>query len=275
MSEEKPIVSVQWLSKELNNPDVVVVDCRFSLAEPEWLRQQYVEGHIPSAYYLDLNLDLSAKVEKHGGRHPLPDPETLAAKIAAMGVNFGKTLVVAYDDSRFAFASRLWWLLRYLGHDKVALLDGGGRGWQAGGYPIDISIPKAKSGQFAPQTRGDWIVDREVLNRKKDLANVVVVDSRDSDRYLGEREPIDPIAGSIPNAVNSPWKKVSNADGYLEPISSQKKLWSDWEQAEEIIIYCGSGVTACVNLFSLELVGLKQGKLYPGGWSDWCSYLVN
>lgn len=269
----KTIVSQEWLLSQLDNPEVVVVDCRFQLSDPDWGYQQYQLSHIKGAYYLDLNRDLSAPVSKHGGRHPLPDPEVLAAKLASIGINFGTTQVIVYDDSRFGFAARLWWLLRYFGHQKVALLDGGWKNWQALSYPVSSEIPAPKTGKFVPQLETDSIVDINAVKVRQNLPEVVLVDSRDGERYRGETEPIDPIAGHIPGAVNSPWQQVTNDRGYLRSLSEQKQLWSDYQQAEEIVVYCGSGVTACVNLLSLDLVGIKKVKLYPGGWSDWCSYL--
>ncbi len=266
------IVSVNTLRELLNDPQVVILDCRFVLTEPEVGHQQYLVSHIPGAHYLDLNKDLSAPVRRQGGRHPLPDIKELAEKLAALGVTFQETLVVAYDDSRLGFAARLWWLLRYMGHDKVALLDGGWTAWQAAGYPVTDALPPTpEPGTFVPQLRPDWWVDSETLKVRKDLPGVVLVDSRESDRYLGKREPIDPIAGHIPGAVNYPWQEVTDAQGYLLPIEQQKQRWSEVEPKTEVFVYCGSGVTACVNLLSLELAGIHTGKLYAGGWSDWCS----
>jgi thiosulfate/3-mercaptopyruvate sulfurtransferase len=255
-------------------PQVVIVDCRFALADPELGYRQYQMSHIPGAHYLDLNKDLSRPVERHGGRHPLPDASELANKLAAIGVNFQETLVVAYDDSRLAFAARLWWLLRYLGHDKVALLDGGWAAWQAAGYPVTDALPTTPvPGTFVPQLRQEWVLNIDAVNARKDSPEVVLVDSRESDRYLGKHEPIDPIAGHIPGAINYPWQDVTDAQGYLHSIEEQKQRWVDVEQKAEVLVYCGSGVTACVNLFSLELAGIHTGKLYAGSWSDWCSYL--
>jgi thiosulfate/3-mercaptopyruvate sulfurtransferase len=273
MNQRKLVVSSQWLAQNLDNPSVVIVDCRFQLSDPQWGYQQYYQSHIPGAYYLDLNRDLSREVELHGGRHPLPDVDLLAQKFAKMGIITNKMLVVVYDDSRFAFATRLWWLLRYLGHQSVVLLDGGWQQWQQQGYSVDNKIPAPVDGSFIPQIQTGWTVDIETVKARKDLPDVILVDSRDPDRFAGKIEPIDPIAGSIPGAVNSFWKEVSDEQGYLLPLQRQQKLWSSHEAASEIIVYCGSGVTACVNLFSLELAGLKNTKLYPGGWSDWCSYL--
>jgi thiosulfate/3-mercaptopyruvate sulfurtransferase len=265
-------VSHQWLIEHLEDPEVVIVDCRFSLTDPQQGIQQYQISHIKNAYYLDLNKDLSAPVQKHGGRHPLPNPDELASKLARMGVNFQKTLVVAYDDSRLAFAARLWWLLRYLGHQQVAVLDGGFSEWQKAKYPVTNIIPPARAGNFIPQIQTQMVVDRQAVIKRKDMPNVVLVDSRESDRYHGIREPIDKIAGHIPGAVNYPWLQVTDSAGYLLPSSQQRQRWSELEHAEEIIVYCGSGVTACVNLLSLELADIHTGKLYAGSWSDWISY---
>ncbi|QLE57473.1 sulfurtransferase [Nostoc sp. TCL26-01] len=272
MTNTKFLVSPNWLLEHLQNPQVVIVDCRFSLAEPQLGKQQYQTSHIEGAYYLDLNLDLSSPVSKHGGRHPLPNADDLAKKLAAIGVEFQKTLVVAYDDSRFAFASRLWWLLRYFGHEQVALLDGGFSQWQQTGYPTTNIIPQPKIANFIPQIQQNLLVDVEAVRNRKDLPTVVLVDSRESDRYRGEREPIDKIAGHIPGAVNYPWLEVTDTAGYSIPLTEHRQRWETLETAEEILVYCGSGVTACVNLLSLELANIHTGKLYAGSWSDWISY---
>jgi thiosulfate/3-mercaptopyruvate sulfurtransferase len=280
------VVSAEWLYEHLDDPQVAIADCRFSLADPELGQRQYQEGHIPGAYYFDLNQDLSSPVGQHGGRHPLPNVSTLAEKLRAIGVysrngssedpdseNSGEpTLVVAYDDSRFAFAARFWWLLRYLGHEHVVILDGGFSGWQAN-YPVSNAIPEPKVGNFVPRVQGDRILDIEAVKSRKDQPGVVLVDSREGDRYRGEREPIDPIAGHIPGAINYPWQMVTTSEGQVRSSSEQQQHWAELAHAEEIVVYCGSGVTACVNLFSLEITGIRNAKLYPGSWSDWCSYL--
>lgn len=267
------VVSATWLSEHLDDPEVAIADCRFSLADSELGRQQYLAAHIPGAYHLDLNRDLSSPVQKHGGRHPLPDPAAFASQIVAMGVISPQTLVVAYDDSRCAFAARLWWLLRYLGHDRVVILDGGWKNWQQSGYPTTNLIPSAKNGRFVPEVRSHWVLNWAEVQEQKDLPGVVLVDSRERERYLGDREPIDPVSGHIPGAVNYPWQEVTDADGYLQPANVQRDRWSDLASASEIVVYCGSGVTACVNLLSLEMAGITTSKLYAGSWSDWCSYL--
>lgn len=272
MTNTKKVVSSEWLSQHLDDPQVVIIDCRFSLAESQLGEQQYQKGHLPGSYYLDLNRDLSSPVKKNGGRHPLPDPDKFSHKLSAIGVNFQKTLVVAYDDSRLAFASRLWWLLRYFGHEQVAVLDGGFSQWQEAGYPVTDIIPPTRVGKFVPQIQPQMVVNREIIINRKDSANVILVDSRESDRYQGIREPIDKIAGHISGAVNYPWQDVTDSSGYVLSSENQRQRWAQIENAEDIIVYCGSGVTACVNLLSLELAGIHTGKLYPGSWSDWISY---
>jgi thiosulfate/3-mercaptopyruvate sulfurtransferase len=272
MTETALVISPQWLAEHLNDPNITIIDCRFALANPELGQQQYQQSHIPGAFYLDLNQDLSSPVQKHGGRHPLPDVNSLAAKLAKMGVHSGETLIVAYDDSRFAFASRLWWLLRYFGHSPVTLLDGGFSAWQAAGYAVTADSPTVKPGQFTPQLHPEMVVDIDTVRATQDLPNVILIDSREGDRYLGKHEPIDPVAGHIPGAINLPWQQVSDTDGKVKQ-TEQLQRWSEYNNAEEIIVYCGSGVTACVNLWSMEFAGLKTGKLYAGSWSDWCSYL--
>lgn len=272
MTDNTFIVSPEWLATNTENPEVVIIDCRFSLADPELGQKQYQESHIPGAFYLDLNRDLASSVGKHGGRHPLPNIGELADKLSAIGINSAETLVIAYDDSRLAFAARLWWLLRYMGHSKVALLDGGFSGWKAAGYPVTNILPEPRQGNFVAHLQQDLAVDIEAVKERKDLPGTVLVDSRESERYEGLREPIDPIAGHIPGAVNYPWQEVTDKTGKVRLTSEQKHRWTELEKAEEIIVYCGSGVTACVNLLSLEIAGIPNAKLYVGSWSDWCSY---
>ena len=272
MNDNNLIVSPEWLAANTENPQVVIIDCRFALADAELGKKQYQESHVPGAFYLDLNLDLASAVGKHGGRHPLPNITELADKLSAIGINSPETLVVVYDDSRLAFAARLWWLLRYMGHSKVALLDGGFSAWKAAGYSVTDTLPDRPNGKFVTQLQPDMAVDIEAVKERKDLPDTVLVDSRESERYAGLREPIDPIAGHIPGAVNYPWQEVTDETGKVRSTSEQKQRWTELEKAEEIIVYCGSGVTACVNLLSLEIAGIPDAKLYVGSWSDWCSY---
>jgi thiosulfate/3-mercaptopyruvate sulfurtransferase len=270
------VVSLTWLEKHLNDADLVIIDCRFALSDPDLGRRQYHQGHIPGATYFDLNRDLSSPVQIHGGRHPLPVWDEFISKLEAAGISsgsgLGQTRVVAYDDSKFAFAARLWWLLKYLGHDAVAVLNGGFRAWQQGQYPISTDSPSPRSGIFRPSLRTDLVITLDDVKQRKDRDSVVLIDSRAPERFRGEVEPIDPVAGSIPGAVNYFWQDVTDAAGFMRPTSDLAQHWRDLEAAEEVMVYCGSGVTACVNLLSQTLAGQPMGKLYVGGWSDWCSY---
>ena len=268
----KVVVTANWLVEHLNDAEIAIADCRFSLMQPELGLHQYTAGHIPGAYYFDLNQDLSSPVQTHGGRHPLPDVAKLSKTLSKMGIT-ASSLVIAYDDSRFGFAARFWWLLRYLGHDRVAVLDGGFANWQSLGYPVTAIEPPPKSEPFTPHTQPGWIAEIEAVKAKKDLPTVALVDSREAERYRGEREPIDPIAGHIPGAVNCPWQAVTNSQGFLKSLDELRDCYSALDSKEEILVYCGSGVTACVNLLALTALGIDRAKLYAGGWSDWCSYL--
>jgi len=251
--------------------NAVVFDCRFALADPLEGRMLYEQGHIPGAHYLDLNRDLAGPLEKHGGRHPLPDPTTFAATLARFGVG-PQSEVVAYDDSRLAFAARLWWLLRALGYRAPRLLNGGYRAFlNAGGVPeIDIPVPQSIAPLPVAGFRGYCDIDglREIQAH-----GALLVDSREPRRYAGLEEPIDPVAGHIPGAINRPWQGVTDADGSVLDTAGLRTHWGEALDAERLVVYCGSGVTACVNLFSLALLGREDATLYAGSWSDWCTYL--
>jgi thiosulfate/3-mercaptopyruvate sulfurtransferase len=270
-----PLITAATLHNYLTTPttiDLKVIDCRFALGDVDLGRIQYETSHVPGAYYLDLNRDLSSPAGIHGGRHPLPDDRVLSTKLAAMGIN-SDTLVVAYDDSRFAFASRLWWLLRYYGHRKVVILDGGYGNWVKAGYQVTGDLPDVSEiGNFQPRIQSEWIVDIDGVKAIQNSPKHVLIDSREPDRYHGKTEPIDRVAGHIPSAVNYPWQDVSTPTGLAMSIEAQQQRWAAISPELEPIVYCGSGVTACVNLLSLELAGIEGSKLYPGSWSDWISY---
>jgi thiosulfate/3-mercaptopyruvate sulfurtransferase len=277
------IISPEQLHSRLNEGNCIVIDCRFSLGDPQTGRKSYEQDHIPGAYYLDLERDLSAPLhpEGHGGRHPLPDLADLAEKLTRMGVTSGKT-VVGYDDQGGAFASRLWWLLMYMGHDDVCVLDGGFAAWRACGFPVTAEIP-AEPAQpvakpFVPQIRSDMLVTaKDIIARKDRIGSgkVVLIDSRESGRYRGAAEPIDKKAGHIPGARQWFWKANLDAEGRFRPLKEQLKRFEPLQAAEEIIVYCGSGVTACPNVLALREAGFKNVKLYAGSWSDWISYSEN
>lgn len=252
-------------------PPQVIFDCRYSLADPAEGFAQYREGHIPGAHYLDLNRDLSSPKARHGGRHPLPAPTAFAELLARHGVG-PDTSVIAYDDSRFAFASRLWWLMRSIGYRPPRLLNGGYRAFLAAGGKPGRELP-AMAGQGEPAVLAfTGYCDIEGLRALQEQG-VLLVDSREERRYQGLEEPIDPVAGHIPGAINRPWQGVTTADGKICDAAGLREHWGDALKAESLVVYCGSGVTACVNLFSLALLGRDDATLYAGSWSDWCSYL--
>lgn len=264
------VVSPQWLRERLGNPELVVVDCRFELGKPDAGRKAYEQDHVPGAVYMDLEKDLSGPVGRHGGRHPLPDADALAEKLGRAGIDHTK-IVVAYDDQGGAMAARLWWLLRYLGHEPVAVLDGGYQGWKEKGYPVTAERIQPSPVRFVPRIRHpEWLVDMEEVRRHRGL----LIDSRDPERYAGRFEPIDAKAGHIPGAVNRFWKN-NLAEG--QRWKSREELRRDFSfipEGERPIVYCGSGVTACANLLALHLAG-REGRLYAGSFSDWISYEEN
>lgn len=268
------IVSMKWLLARLYEPDLVIADCRFQLGKPDAGREAYEAGHIPGAVYLDLERDLSGPVGEHGGRHPLPDVEALAARLAAAGIS-NESRVVAYDDQGGAMASRLWWLLRYLGHDNVFVLDEGFGAWSREGYPVDSETRTVVPARFEPRVRPDMLADVEEVRLKRGQPGVILIDSRESPRYRGEVEPIDRVAGHIPGAINRFWADSRDPDGKWRDPAAQSVRFADLPPSDEIIVYCGSGVTATPNVLALEAAGFERVKLYAGSWSDWISYLGN
>jgi thiosulfate/3-mercaptopyruvate sulfurtransferase len=270
-TKPSPLISAVELTSRTD--DFVVIDCRFSLAASAAGGTAYAEGHIPGALYVDLERDLSDPVGAHGGRHPLPQARSFCQHMAQLGVG-ANTAVVAYDDSRLAFAARLWWMLRALGYRRVQVLDGGLEAWLAGGGQMDTAVPETQ-----PVTAHDALeyagcVDIEGVRAALERG-ALLLDSREEKRYQGLEEPIDPVAGHIPGAVNFPWQDVTDATGLALNEELQRQRWSALEDNPELVVYCGSGVTACVNLLSLEIAGRADAQLYGGSWSDWCSYLEN
>lgn len=271
------VISPERLHAMWKDGEVVVIDCRFTLGQPKAGRDAYVAGHIPGARYADLETDLSGPVRADGagGRHPLPDPEALAEKLAGWGVT-NEATVVAYDEQGGAMASRLWWLLAYLGHDEAYVLNGGFGAWKQAGYPVAFGEepPPAKTSSFAPKPRPDMLATAEDIERKQALiasGRLVLVDSREEARFRGIAEPIDKIAGHIPGARHWFWKTNLDAEGRFRSVKEQMKRFEPLQGAEEVIVYCGSGVTACPNVLALQEVGFTNVKLYAGSWSDWIS----
>jgi thiosulfate/3-mercaptopyruvate sulfurtransferase len=268
-SNRSTLVSARRLQDELE--DVVVVDCRFSLADTDAGDSAYLQGHIPGAHYLHLERDLSGPVAGSGGRHPLPDPQQFCRRLAELGIT-RDTPVVAYDDSRFAFASRLWWMMSALGFTRVRLLDGGLNAWTNCGGALESSVPS--SAAVTAHSAREFAARLDIKGvRQAQARGAVLIDSREERRYLGLEEPIDPVAGHIPGAVNYPWQGVTDESGLALGALQQQQRWQDLDADQELVVYCGSGVTACVNLLSLRLAGRRDAQLYSGSWSDWCSWL--
>jgi thiosulfate/3-mercaptopyruvate sulfurtransferase len=268
------LVPVKWLFARLYESDLVIVDCRFQLGKPDAGRQAYEEAHIPGAVYLDLEKDLSAPLGEHGGRHPLPDAAELAKRLGLAGIS-NDSRVVAYDDQGGAMASRLWWLLTYLGHSSVYVLEEGFTAWQKAGLLVSseptVIFPKA----FVPQPQHEMLADVQEVKAKLGAPGVVLVDSREAPRYRGEVEPIDRVAGHIPGAINLFWGEGRRADGTWKNADEQRERFAGLSQDDEIIVYCGSGVTATPNVLALQAAGFARVKLYAGSWSDWISYEGN
>ncbi|MEN0661321.1 sulfurtransferase [Caldifermentibacillus hisashii] len=269
------VVNQEWLLEQLANKDVKIVDCRFSLNKPDEGERLYKAGHIPGANFFDLEKQLSAPVSKHGGRHPLPDIEKFRREIEKAGIDNTKT-VVAYDGGEGAFASRFWWLLTYIGHDKVYVLNGGFKGWVEAGYPTTKEVPKPEPANFKVSIRKEMLATyeevKEIVGNKKKLP--ILIDSREKARYLGKEEPIDKIPGHIPGAIHKFWAEGLE-NGFFKGSEEQKKRFAELDQKEPIIVYCGSGVTATPNYIALKIAGYQNVKLYAGSYSDWVSYSDN
>ncbi|WP_342549526.1 sulfurtransferase [Paenibacillus sp. FSL P2-0089] len=287
-------VSKRWLLARLYEPEQTIVDCRFTLGQPKAGRDSYQQEHIPGAIYLDLKLDLSSPVSEHGGRHPLPDPEVLAARLSKLGIG-NDTRIVAYDDENGMNAARLWWLLRYLGHEQVFILEGGFSQWKEGKYPVTdhqpVRVPSTFTANVQPQMLAGVEEVREVSEKTVNNAGAesesdvnvadavpalpVLIDSRANDRYHGQNETLDPVGGHIPGAVNYFWKDTQNLDGSFKSAEQLEEHFAGLDKDREIIVYCGSGVTACPNVLALEKAGYTNVRLYAGSWSDWISYEDN
>ncbi|MFC4775996.1 sulfurtransferase [Paenibacillus sp. GCM10023252] len=277
MSKLAIIASMLHERLQAKEDQLVIVDCRFQLGQPSSGRSAYEASHIPGAMYLDLEQDLSGpkSPDGRGGRHPLPDAEELARKLSAVGIG-QTTSVVAYDDQGGAMASRLLWLLQWAGHQgEAALLAGGFAGWQAAGCEVTSEVPAARPASFKADVRSGLVVDAAYVREQAGQAGVTLVDSREAPRYRGEQEPIDPVAGHIPGAVNRFWKDSFAENGTFKDAASQEARFPGVGKDDEVIVYCGSGVTATPNVLALQSAGYRNVKLYAGSWSDWVSYSLN
>lgn len=270
------IVTKEWLRQELNNDqeNITVIDVRFDMAHPEAGQENYKNEHIPSAVYLDLNKDLSGPAEKHGGGHPLPDVHLFAKKLGDLGISNDQHIVV-YDQDNGMFAGRAWWLLHYIGHEHVYVLDGGFKDWVEAAYDVTNEEVEKEVAIFTPHVRQDAIVDITGVKENVNKRSAILIDSRAKSRYLGEEEPMYAKAGHIPGAKNYFWKNVLNEDGTYKSKEELAVHFASLSKDEEIIVSCGSGVSACPNILVLKELGYENVKLYPGSFSDWISYEDN
>jgi thiosulfate/3-mercaptopyruvate sulfurtransferase len=262
------VIGSNILKDHSSDPDWVIIDCRYDLADKHAGRNAYVESHIPGAIYADLHDDLSGPPVTNKGRHPLPTPDAMNQIFSRLGIE-SECQVIVYDDAGGSFAARLWWMLRYMGHEAVAVLDGGWQVWQQLNYPTCQGQESRPSTRFQGQAREEWVVTVDNVTN----ANLLV-DSRDPARYAGEIEPVDRVAGHIPGAINHFWKDNLGKSGNFKDSMQLREEFLGFIgniTPSDVVFYCGSGVTACHNLLAASHANLDMPRLYAGSWSEWCA----
>ncbi|WP_051239630.1 sulfurtransferase [Pontibacillus halophilus] len=259
------ICSPEWAEKMLKRDDVVAVDCRFKLGDPNYGYEAYVEGHLPGAVHMDLEREMSGVVAKNMGRHPLPSPRKFASTISEKGIGLHDS-VIAYDDQLSPMACRFAWMMKWLGHVEVYVIDGGLNAWLLDGYSVESGVVNRKQAMYTPSTKDDLLVDVEDVKGRQETP---LIDSRAYERYIGKEEPIDPVAGHIPGAICMDWKNVLDERGRWKSKEALQSQFRSLHNEREVIVYCGSGVTATVNIIALWEAGVKQVKLYSGSFSHW------
>jgi thiosulfate/3-mercaptopyruvate sulfurtransferase len=272
----RTVIDTTTLSQHLDDPAFAVVDCRFKLDDPGWGERAYLDRHLPGAVYAHLNRDLAGPTTGANGRHPLPDPSALVKTFTRLGIG-DRTQVVTYDQDAGMYASRLWWLLRWMGHADVAVLDGGFPKWIAEGRPTASGPESPRTGaatQFSGSPRSEMTADRQDVARLMSNPEWRLLDARAPERYRGDAEPIDRVPGHIPSAINHFFRTNLDEQGALLPREMLQQRLADslaGVPADHVVCYCGSGVTACQNLLALEHAGMPGAKLYAGSWSEWSS----
>ena len=270
------LVSGKWLKENIDKENLIVIDCRFNLMDKEYGKRSYDDSHIKGAVRVDIETELSTKVREHGGRHPLPSVEELKNTFENLGVS-NDSIVVAYDEGDLAGPCRLWWILKYLGHDKVFVLNGGMNSFIEAGGEISNEVPQVVKSTFDIRVNDDMRVDMEYVRERLYNKNVAIIDSRENPRYRGEFEPVDKKAGHIPSALNYFWMDILNKDNnkiFMKTEEELKELFKELNNYDEVIVYCGSGITACPNSLALNEVNINH-KVYAGSFSDWISYEEN
>jgi thiosulfate/3-mercaptopyruvate sulfurtransferase len=266
------LISTDALAAHLADPNLVIIDCRHNLADVDAGANAYRAAHLPGAFFLHIDRDLSGPKTGKNGRHPLPDIAALAATLGRIGVDATKQ-VVAYDQNGGMWASRLWWTLLWLGHDRVAVLDGGVNKWTAEQRPLSAELPKARATTFVPKPARLTASAQEILEHLGD-DNLTVLDARAPERYRGDMEPIDPVAGHIPGAINRPYSANLTPQGVFkspEALRHEFEAQLNDRTSASVVHQCGSGVTACHNVLAMAIAGLHGSRLYPGSWSEWSS----
>lgn len=262
------LVDPATLAAHLHDANWVVVDCRHALADFSLGRKLYEHSHVAGAFFADVERDLAGPKTGTNGRHPLPDPQTFAAFLRSIGVNDG-TQIVAYDAGGDMFAARLWFLCRWIGHDACAVLDGGFAAWTAAGYPVDSELPRRAPGSIQARVRHELVVDAPyVLAHLRD-PSMQLVDARAADRFAGQNETVDPIAGHIPGARNRPFKENFAADGRFKSADELRANFAPFGDPARIVHQCGSGVSGALNALAMEIAGEPGSRLYAGSWSEW------
>jgi len=273
MALSTPLVQPSELAEHQPHADLVIVDCRHQLTRPGAGLAAYHAGHIPGAAHVDLDRDLSRRPGPMDGRHPLPSPESFAATLGGLGIS-NRSFVVAYDDVGGAMAARLWWMLRWVGHDMVSVLDGGIQAWSAAGLPLESGgLAGRRKAEFRyGAAKADWIVATAAVQAALASGEAVLVDARAPERFEGRVEPIDPVAGHVPGAINLPFSRLLADDGRFAGASLIAARFTEVagdRTGRDVITMCGSGVTACHLLLAMESAGLGLGRLYAGSWSEW------
>lgn len=268
------LVTTQQLLDGLHDPNWIIVDCRFDLPVPEWGLTEYRKAHIPGAIYAHLNRDLSGVVTPATGRHPLPSPEEFSTKLSQMGIS-NSSQVIVYDASGGSYAARLWWMLKWLGHERVAVLDGGFQKWINEGLPVQDGIERKPPTNFSGSPQPGQIAniqEIELIIEEPEGSKFLLIDARSPVRFRGEREPVDSVPGHIPGAINRFHGDNLGPDGTFlsaQDLKTQFEALLHGISPENAIVYCGSGVTSCHDLLAMQLAGLPGARLYPGSWSEW------
>lgn len=267
----KTIISAQQLNQIINRDNIRVFDCRFSLKDPQAGLKNYREGHLPGAQFADMDTQLSSAMTSTSGRHPLPEPDVFIEQLRQWGVN-NDSQVIAYDDVSGAFAARLWWMLRWVGHENVAVLDGGLQKWNEAGYHLSQQEVEFPRGDFTGDANMSWLMDVATVEREIEAANITLIDARSAERYSAKDQSTDPVPGHVPGAVNLPFAGNLTKDGMFEEPEIIKQRYMnviDNQPLSNVVNMCGSGVTACHNILAQTMAGLPPTKIFIGSWSQW------